>query len=545
MRRSYRSHLTAMFREAEAARRESAASGRPIDEVTQERALRARLQAEGRREFLCKSATIAVAAALGSVVPRRAWSATAKRIVITGGGLAGLRCAHKLWVDRGMASTVYEWDDHVGGRVETLRNYFANGQIAEMHGEFISSEHASMLALATRFKLALDNTNVYPTGTSDTYWFLGGRYTQAQLNADWQSFGWKLFNSAIKAAPWRQSYKKYTTAGYNYDHMSVIDWINAYVPNGMNAPFGKLCAADVEGEYGSPANQESALNLIYILGYDDSAGGKGLQPKSSPVLAGTDEKWHITGGNDQIVTGMVKELPAGTIELGQKLVAIVKNSNGTYNCTFNNGSANHDVVADAVVLAIPFSTLRQVDLTKAGISALKMTAINSLGYGTDSKILLQFNTRPWNTGGYTGNSLEDTLAAQTWETTNYQAGPQGMMLSFPGGAAGAGLASKYGLTTDQGPAPALMVSDLLASLEQVFPGCTAAYNGKAYYNTGVIDPHILGAWSNYLIGQYTLFSGVEPLAEGNIQFAGEHTSLNFQGFMEGAVAEGERVAGAL
>jgi len=49
-------------------------------------------------------------------------------------------------------------------------------------------------------------------------------------------------------------------------------------------------------------------------------------------------------------------------------------------------------------------------------------------------------------------------------------------------------------------------------------------------------------WSNYLIGQYTLFSGVEPLPEGNIYFAGEHTSMSFQGFMEGAVQSGESVA---
>jgi monoamine oxidase len=118
-----------------------------------------------------------------------------------------------------------------------------------------------------------------------------------------------------------------------------------------------------------------------------------------------------------------------------------------------------------------------------------------------------------------------------------------MMLSFPGGAQGAGLASKYGLTVDE--APALMASDLLASLEQIFPGRTAAYNGLAYYNNGVIDPHILGAWSNYLIGQYTQFSGVEPLAEGNMQFCGEHTSLNFQGFMEGGVTEGARAAQAI
>ena len=101
------------------------------------------------------------------------------------------------------------------------------------------------------------------------------------------------------------------------------------------------------------------------------------------------------------------------------------------------------------------------------------------------------------------------------------------------------------MTTDEGPAPALMASNLLASLEQDFPGCMAAHNGLAYANFGVNDPHILGAWSNYLIDQYTLCSGVEPLAEGGIHFRGEHTSLNHQGFMEGGATSGERVAGQI
>lgn len=539
------SRLTEMLREAEAARHEAAITGRPIAEVTGLRAERATAWNRSRREFLRSSAAIGAAAAFSALTPKRAWSAAARRTVIVGGGLAGLRCAHKLWVDRGIASTVYEWDDHAGGRCETLRSYFANDQIVEMHGEFISSEHTSMLALAARFRLSLDNTGVYPPGTNDTYWFLGGRYTQAELNADWQSFGYGLFQHAIKAAPWRQNHRSYTRAGYEYDHLSVVDWVNGHVPDGMNSPFGKLCAADSEGEYGSPADQQSALNLIYLLAFDDSAGGKGLQPRNSPVLAGTDEKWHITGGNDQVVTGMIGELPPGTIRLGEKLVAVVSRSNGTVCCTFDRGSTSHDVVADELVLAIPFSTLRQVDLSQAGIPALKMKAIDTLGYGTNSKILLQFDTRPWNADGRTGNSIEDTLAAQTWETTNYQPGPQGIMLSFPGGAQGAALADRYGLTTDEAPAPPLMASDLLASLEQIFPGCTAAYNGLAYYNNGVIDPHILGAWSNYLIGQYTQFSGVEPLPEGSLHFCGEHTSLDFQGYMEGAVTEGERVSRAI
>ena len=32
------------------------------------------------------------------------------------------------------------------------------------------------------------------------------------------------------------------------------------------------------------------------------------------------------------------------------------------------------------------------------------------------------------------------------------------------------------------------------------------------------------------------------MQEGNIHFAGEQTSMNFQGFMEGGVTTGERVA---
>jgi monoamine oxidase len=35
--------------------------------------------------------------------------------------------------------------------------------------------------------------------------------------------------------------------------------------------------------------------------------------------------------------------------------------------------------------------------------------------------------------------------------------------------------------------------------------------------------------------------GAEGLAAGGVHFAGEHTSVAFQGFMNGAVESGERV----
>lgn len=573
MARSLHSSLAAMIREAHAASTESAATGIPIDDVTAIRAERARetraVSAErrlSRRAVLKGGVAMGVLAATGGlVVPRSARAVPQPRIAIVGGGVAGLRCAHRLWTKWKKPSTVYEWDDHVGGRVETLRGYFANGQIVEQHGEFISSEHAATLGLASSLGLTLDTastTTAYPVGTEDTYWLNGARYTQAMLNADWQKFAWAIFNNAVKQAPWPTRHTSYTTAGYAFDHMSVVDWINQYIPGGLSSQFGKLCYYVVISEYGGPPEQQSALNLVYILSYDDSTNGRQYQSKVTPSLYGTDEKWHIHGGNDQLISGMVGQLPSATIKTGYQLIALKDNGNLTYTLTFEVGASTTQVVADHVVLALPFSTLRNVDLSATTLSALKRTAINTLQLGNNTKIQIQVAGRPWNADGYTANMLTDLKLAAPgspsgpsfgldggWEVTNYQAGSTGIFVAFPGGSDGAALASKYGLTgDDQGPAPATMVKDALLNLETVFPGITSAWNAGpklAYFHDGNIDPHLLGAWSQYCVGQYTGFSGIEPVQEGNIHFAGEHTSMDFQGFIEGGVTSGERVAGEI
>ena len=162
MARSLHSSLAAMIREAHAASTESATTGTPIDEVTAMRAERAREARRtvadvlvSRRSVLMAGVATGVLAATGGATSL-ARAAVQPRIAIVGGGIAGLRCAHLLWTKWKKPSTVYEWDDRVGGRVETLRGYFANGQIVEQHGEFISSEHISTLNLASSLGLSLD-----------------------------------------------------------------------------------------------------------------------------------------------------------------------------------------------------------------------------------------------------------------------------------------------------------------------------------------------------------------------------------------------------
>src|SRR4249920_2782115 len=108
------SPLTKVMREAAAANAEAIRRGMPVDEVAGERAERrdpaALLRDESggmdRREFLKLAGAAAGLAGAATLASRARWfagahAATNQRIVIVGGGLAGLRCAHRLWTTYG------------------------------------------------------------------------------------------------------------------------------------------------------------------------------------------------------------------------------------------------------------------------------------------------------------------------------------------------------------------------------------------------------------------------------------------------------------
>jgi monoamine oxidase len=493
-----------------------------------------------RREVLLGGAGLAAVA--GSLGARQTGSAASDpRVVVVGSGIGGLGCAYVLWRRYGVRATVFEYDSRVGGRIQTLRGFFDEGQLVEQHGEFISSEHVAMRALAHSFGLRLDNTDSTVAGAKDSFRFDGADWSQAGIDAEWQAWGWELFRNAVRAAPWPTLHDRYTPTARLWDHMSVPEWLDAHVPGGSSSLFGRLCISDVLAEYGGPPEQQSALNLVYLLGLDSTAAS-GFQPRRQPLLAGTDEMWHIHGGNDQVITGIVDRLPAGAITVGEQLVAVRPRGSGGYACTFSSGQGVRQVNADHVVLALPFVKLREVDLTGLDIPAVQRRAIDEEPLGSNDKIEMQFSSRVWNADGRSGNLNTDGRVQEAWEATTYQPGRAGILIGFPGGHTGANLGTRYGLGADEGPAPAPMVADYLASLEPSFPGLSAAWNGRAYYQWSSGDIHIGGAYSYLAVGQYTGFNGVQGRAVGGLHFAGEHTSQDFQGYMEGALRSGFRCA---
>jgi monoamine oxidase len=528
---------------------EAERSGRAVEAVQQER----RQLRLTRRDFLKAGGAAVGAAALSG--PLAALAATVRpsgrqgRIAIVGGGIAGLNAALTLQ-DAGITSTVFEASGRVGGRMHSDTTSWLNGQTSEHCGELIDSKHKTILGLASRFKLAtVDLLAAEPVHSTGSDYFFGGYYTTAQENADFNPV-WTAVKKDLNSAPFPTLYNSFTPAGQALDNLSLYQWIETRVPGGHASRMGQLLDVAYNIEYGNVTTEQSSLNLVYLLGFQPVPG-------NFRIFGASDERYHIAGGNEQLPQAIAAALATGTVQVNTALAGITHNADNTYTLALTSGGTTTTRTFDRVIMAIPFSVLRQIlgssssAYTAAGFTSLKQTAITQLGYGANAKLQLQFNSRYWNTTGPwgIGNGLtySDTGYQNTWDVTRAQDGTTGILVDYTGG--GVPLASFTGDPTNR-KLVNRFARTFLSQLEPVFPGITQQWNGRATLDVPLNNPLLLGSYSYWKVGQYTQFSGYEGARQpdihtGKCHFAGEHCSTNFQGFMEGGAEQGARAAGEI
>jgi monoamine oxidase len=503
-------------------------------------------QAYSRKDFLKRTgaAGVALAAAgpAGALV-RSARGATPPRIAIVGGGIAGLTAALTLQ-DKGVASTIYEaHPSRVGGRMHSdfvdFPGYWVNGQGGELCGELIDSGHKTILSLAQRFRLATVNlTSAEPRGTEDTYYFNGQYYPKDEADGDFQPVHQALQRD-VSAASYPTTYFVHTDAGVALDRMSVYEWIESRVPGGHDSPLGQVLDVAYNIEYGAETTDQSALNLVYLLGYKSVPG-------NYMVFGASNERYHIIGGNTllplAVRDAIVSSQGTTAIRNGWRMTSVKRNSDGTTTLAFDTASGAQQVVADHVVLALPFAVLRTLDYRGANFSPLKKTAIEQLGNGRNSKLHLQFSSRLWNFQDSNGASYSDTGYQNTWDVTRGQPGATGILVDYTGGNVASALSAGTPYATAASGKVVTLARRFLGQLEPVFPGIGSLWNGRATLSTPMLDPNLNCSYSYWKVGQYAGFAGWEGLREGPIHFAGEHCSQDFQGYMEGGASEGVRAA---
>lgn len=450
----------------------------------------------------------------------------APRIAIVGAGLAGLTAAYRL-KQAGIIATIYEATNRVGGRCWTKRGYFKEGQIVEHGGELIDTGHLEIQELAKELGLELDHLiKAESIGTTPFYYFDKCSYSFQEVTNDFMGILPKLERDLEKAGE-ETLYNQYTARGFELDHMSVVDYINETIPGGIQSRFGKLLELAYTLEFGAAASEQSALNLLYLLGF--------AEKEHFQIYGDSDECFHIKGGNDQLPALLAENLN-GQIQFHSQLIKIEQVDGNEIRLFFRNGEKEWEVLADKVILAIPFSILRSIDYKNASFRELKRLAIEELGMGVNTKLHVQFFNRFWNELGNNGETYTDAGYQQTFESSRAQPGISGILVNYTGGETAAKL---FALTDDDLKES---TKQFLEKLNLVLPGSVTNWNGLSTVDHWLSNHWSKGSYSYWKVGQYTKFAGIGGEREGNIFFAGEHTSIKYTGYLNGAVESGERAS---
>jgi len=512
-----------------ASRPESVRGGRSIDDILE--------QAYTRRRFLQQSA-LAGAAALGSfgcqrtaeapAAPRTPGTAspggTAPRIAIVGAGIAGLNAAYKLQ-QAGLRARIFEGSDRIGGRIFTARDLLGEGLTTELGGEFIDSTHEEMLALMKEFGLEpLDTRSPEAAKLKPETYFINGRhYSQEQAARAFVPIAKRIladYDSLGEVVDYKTE-----GGGTALDRQSIAEYLDGL---GVKGWMRELLDVAYVTEYGLDTTEQSALNFIFLIGTGDLK-----DPSTFALLGESDERYKVRGGNQRIVDELAKRVEP-QIQRRHRLEAMRRRGEG-YTLTFKADSGVVEEQADVVLLAIPFTLLRDVKLD-VELPAVKKKAIAELGYGANAKVLVGFRSRPWQARGYSGSTYSDEAFQLAWDNSFLQRPASGGLTLYSGG--------KAALAVGDGTAEQV-AARLMAGIERAYPGATRQRNGKTSRFHWPTFPWARASYSCYKPGQWTTIAGGEGEPVGNLFFAGEHCSYDFQGYMNGGAQSGADAAKAI
>ena len=489
-----------------------------------------------RRRLLRISAAAAGAAALSPVLD---WSAYAKQerpkgsVAIIGGGVAGLTAAYRLQA-AGATPIVLEASNRWGGRMFTVYDFY-KGMFCELGGEFVDTGHEDLQKLGADLGVEMQKLATEGEG-EDIYFFDGKFHTPKDMVDPEKKTGAFLpiaKQIAADADKLTDKHDEWTSYARKLDNMSLKAYLEQFRGKTDDWAIDLLDVA-YNIEFGLLTEDQSSLLMVDFIGTDVS--------KPFAMFGESDEVFRIKGGSSTLINALVNALKdKADMRQGFALTEL-DTKGGKIVASFDTPGGAKSESFDAVILALPFTKLRQVKgLERLHLSPEKLKTIRELGMGQNAKVLVGTTSRVWRSpesdlpAPSNGTFYSDLGFQNLWESSRNQPGDAGILTDYLGIKPGATDASSA-LDAFRADLPK-MSPKMAASLD---PSAVTSWFWSGY-------PYTLGSYASCKVGQYTTMQDVaaEPALHGRLQFAGEHTAGEFMGFMNGGVQSGNRAAAAL
>ncbi len=479
-----------------------------------------------RRNFLKIAAASGVAALTGLGSAKDA-KKIGGPVAVVGGGIAGLTAAHRL-MKAGVEVHLYEMQNRFGGRMLTKRNFNKEGMFVELGGELVDSNHKDLIKLAKELGVELQNLKKGEDGL-DYYYFNGKTYTDHDVIPAIAP----LMNQIASDADGLYDDKDaFTDKARKLDNISLKNYLKT-AGSGVEDWVIKLIETAYVPEFGLDSHLQSCLNMVDFI--------NPVTKKGFEIFGDSDEAIRIKGGSDTLSTAVFETIKNGvSVRPGHQLIRISE-IGAKHKLTFNTKDGTVAPTYDHVIMTIPFSVLRTINgIDSLRLTSEKMRSINKMGFGTNVKIMAGFVDRSWRNPLGKGKSFcngsvfTDKSFQTTWETSRGQEGTSGIITNFMGGSPAENYQPDY-------------LNKFLKEASALFPGLSTKFDGnKAVMNWPKVNT-IRASYSCPLVGQYTWVyqAAATTECEGRLLFAGEHTSFESPGYMNGAVESGNRVANEL
>ena len=238
-------------------------------------------------------------------------------------------------------------------------------------------------------------------------------------------------------------------------------------------------------------------------------------------LGGGPERWQkIKGGSDMLPRAFAKSLES-KIVYGAPVVRIEQDAKAA-RVVFKKAGSPQTLSADAVLVTIPFSVLRKLELP--ALSERKRDVIEHCRYDAVSRVYLQTKNRFWEAKGLNGFAFTSG-AIEIWQPTWDQPGPRGILMTY----ARPGEADRITHLKE-----AERIETTLKQLDDIFSGLRSNFELGAT-KCWLDDEWSRGAWGYVGFTEFATAIAVE----GRIHFAGEHLSP-WSSWVQGALSSGLR-----